>query len=89
VRVGSRLDNFALYGLDGKPWELRKQRKGRVVLIDFWYSTCRPCLEALPHLVELDRKYGSFGLEVVGIAYEKGTAAEQAMRVRQVRARYG
>jgi thiol-disulfide isomerase/thioredoxin len=87
--VGRKLDNFALYAVDGKVWEFRKQRKGRLVLLDFWYSTCLPCRYALPHLVELQRKYGTFGLEVVGIAYEKGSPAEQVRKVREVAARLG
>jgi thiol-disulfide isomerase/thioredoxin len=85
VLVGKKLDNFALYTHDGKPWEFRKNRKGRVVLLDFWYSTCMPCLRSIPHLRDLQQNYGSFGLEVVGIAYEKGTPAQQEQRLRQVR----
>jgi len=87
--VGRKVENFALYGLDGQPWELRRHRRGRLVLIDFWYSTCGPCLGAIGHLRELQKTYGSYGLEIVGIAYEKGTAEEQVRKVRTVRARYG
>ena len=89
VLVGRKLDNFALYGLDSQPWEFRRDHKGRLVLLDFWYSSCGPCLQAIPHLVELQRQYGSFGLEVVGIAYEKGKPADQVQKVRAVRGRYG
>jgi thiol-disulfide isomerase/thioredoxin len=87
VLQGRRLDNFALYDLDGQPWEFRRQRTGRVVLLDFWYSTCTPCLQAIPQLVKLQQDYGSYGLQVVGIAYEKGTFNEQALKVRGVRGR--
>lgn len=40
---------------------------GKVVLLDWWYEGCKPCLEAMPHLQELQDKYGSQGLQVVGI----------------------
>jgi thiol-disulfide isomerase/thioredoxin len=89
VRVGQKLDNFALYNLNGQPWEFRRDRGGRLVLLDFWYSTCGPCLQAIPQLVDLQRKYGSYGLEVIGIAYEKGPTPTQVQKVRQVRGRYG
>lgn len=86
--VGRKLENFALVDLDGNPWEFRKHKTGRLVLLDFWFSTCGPCLQAIPHLSELQRVYKSYGLEVVGIAYERGTMAERASKVRSVRGRY-
>jgi thiol-disulfide isomerase/thioredoxin len=87
--IGKKLYNFALYDVNGNPWEFRRNRKGRVVLIDCWYTTCGPCLHAVQHLARLQRDYGSWGLEVVGIAYESGTAEQQRLRVKQVKARYG
>jgi thiol-disulfide isomerase/thioredoxin len=88
VREGQKVQNLALYDTEGAVWELRKNRK-RLVLLDFWYSSCGPCMQAIPHLVTLQRKYGSFGLSVVGIAYEKGTMSEQVNKVRSVRGRLG
>jgi thiol-disulfide isomerase/thioredoxin len=82
---GRKLENFALYGLDGQPWEFRRDRKGKVVLIDFWSTTCTPCLNALPELKQLQNTYGPYGLEVVGIAYEKGPVDQQVEKVRNVR----
>lgn len=86
VLTGRQLDNFALYDLNGKAWEYRN-RKGRVVLLDFWYSTCIPCLQAIPHLRILQENYAKQGLEVVGIAYENGTLGEQVRQVQNVRER--
>jgi thiol-disulfide isomerase/thioredoxin len=88
VVVGRRVDNFALYDLNGDPWELRRNRRGKLVLLDFWYSSCVYCLRAMPHLVDLQERYGQYGLEVVGIAYETGPQSEQVARVRGVRGRY-
>ena len=45
--------------------------KGKVVLIDFWATWCLPCLEAVPHLNELQTKYGGDKFTVIGLAYEK------------------
>jgi len=41
--------------------------KGQIVLIDFFYKSCYPCLKALPILQSLHQKYQSKGLAVVGI----------------------
>jgi thiol-disulfide isomerase/thioredoxin len=89
VKAGDRVENFALYDLEGQVWDFRKQRKGAVVLLDFWYSECGPCRRSLPHLIELQRKYRDFGLEVVGIAYESGALSDKQKAIRPVRERYG
>jgi len=78
--VGKQLD-FALYDINGQPWELSRNRKGRLVLLDFWHTQCPPCRTAIRQLNQLQKEYATAGLEVVGIAYETGTPEE---RVRQV-----
>jgi thiol-disulfide isomerase/thioredoxin len=80
--VNSQVLNFALYDLKGQAWEYRKQRRGQLMLIDFWSTPCLPCLQTVPYLRQLQDRYGALGLEVVGISYEdRGTAPEQAKRV--------
>jgi thiol-disulfide isomerase/thioredoxin len=44
-----------------------KSLKGKIVLLDFWAFDCDPCLEAMPHVRELYRKYESRGLVVIGV----------------------
>ena len=39
--------------------------RGQVVLVDFWATWCLPCLEQLPHSVELAEQEGKSGLAVV------------------------
>jgi thiol-disulfide isomerase/thioredoxin len=77
VRSGSRVENFALYGTKGDVYELAKDRKGKLVLVDLWHTRCSPCLRAIPHLNKLHNKYSRHGLEIIGVAYEKGTLEEK------------
>jgi thiol-disulfide isomerase/thioredoxin len=41
--------------------------KGKLVLLDFFYLSCYPCLQALPMLQKLHDKYKSKGLVVLGL----------------------
>lgn len=41
--------------------------KGKLVLIDFFYKSCYPCMLALPALQNLHEKYFDQGLRVIGI----------------------
>ena len=60
---------FALPLLDGGQLRLSSYR-GKVVLLDFWATWCVPCREETPHFVELQRKYGDRGLQIIGISMD-------------------
>lgn len=48
--------------------------KGHVVLLDYWATSCKPCVAEQPLLMELQDDYGGSGLRVVGVL-ENGRAA--------------
>jgi len=52
--------------LDGRRAALEDYR-GQVVVLDFWATYCPPCREEIPHLVELQKRFGPQGLKVVGL----------------------
>lgn len=45
--------------------EKMKDLQGKVVILDFWATYCKPCLEAIPHFIELQKKHSD--LQVVGL----------------------
>lgn len=45
--------------------------KGYVLLIDFFASWCHPCEKSIPHLIELNKKYGKQGLQILGLSLDE------------------
>lgn len=41
---------------------------GRVYVVEFWATWCAPCIAAMPHLAELQRKHEKDGLTVIAVA---------------------
>jgi cytochrome c biogenesis protein CcmG, thiol:disulfide interchange protein DsbE len=69
ARQRSIAPDFTLTQLDGNELRLSSLR-GKVVLLDFWATWCVPCREEIPHFVELQQKYGSQGLQIVGVSMD-------------------
>ena len=63
---GSTPKDFS-FTLDGKPIRLSDLR-GKVVLVNFWATWCRPCVEETPSLNLLQRQIASRGGLVLGVS---------------------
>ena len=55
--------------LQGRPVPAEALR-GKVVLLDFWASWCRPCVAELPNVLAAYRAWHARGLEVVGVSLD-------------------
>jgi len=64
---------FRLPDLKGTVIKLENYQ-GEVVLLHFWATFCTPCLEELPALESLWRRYRERGLVILGIAADRGSA---------------
>lgn len=75
-----RVPNFAVSDLAGGDWEFR-YADGRLILMEFWGTTCAPCQRAIPSMKRLQADYGGSGLEIVAVACEEGNFATRAKAV--------
>ncbi|WP_442775002.1 TlpA disulfide reductase family protein [Sphaerotilus montanus] len=42
--------------------------RGKVVLVNFWATSCTTCVKEMPHLIETHQKYKDRGFETLSIA---------------------
>jgi thiol-disulfide isomerase/thioredoxin len=66
--------------LEGRPVRFQ-ELDADYVLLDFWGTWCEPCFDAIPHLVELQTKYGPARLKVVGVACEQAPVDQRRAKV--------
>lgn len=70
-KVGSAAPNFILKDINDKTISLADFKNKKYILIDFWASWCAPCLEELPYIKELYKKYQHQGFEIISITRDK------------------
>jgi len=69
VDVNSEAPDFTLETLDGGNLRLQ-ERRGEVVLVNFWASWCGPCRQEMPILDRLHQRYKEAGFSVLGVNVE-------------------
>ncbi len=66
AEVNRPASEFALPTLDGAQVRLSDYR-GKVVLVNFWYTNCAPCREETPALQAAYQKLSAQGLAIIGV----------------------
>ena len=56
--------------------KVTKNPKAKYTLVDAWATTCGPCKENFPHLVEMHHKYGKQGLAVASLSLDDSSDAK-------------
>ena len=74
-----RINDFRLPDINGKLVRFQ-DFDADLVLIDFWGTWCQPCLQSIPHLVDLQERMGR-RLAVIGVACEPEATDQAAIRV--------
>lgn len=73
--VGERLKAFSLPGIEGDTTINQGSFKGRVLVVNFWGTWCKPCLKELPEFDQLYRRYRKHGMTLLAIATDEDAKA--------------
>lgn len=76
-RTGQRAPDFKVISTSGQSISQENYR-GHVLILDFFATWCQPCRQSIPHLADMNRKYGKQGLHVLGLSMDED--GEQVIR---------
>jgi len=68
-KIGTTAPKYSARSLDGKKLK-SKEMDGKVVVLNFWFTTCGPCKKEIPQLNELREKYKDKNVEFIAVSYE-------------------
>lgn len=71
---GSTAPAFSANTPAGKKLSL-KEAMGKVTIVDFWASWCKPCRMENPNVVAMYKEYHAKGLNIIGVSLDKDAAS--------------
>lgn len=60
--------DFTLTDLQNKRWSLKKLR-GKIVVLNFWFTSCSPCIREMPELNKLVELYNNKNVIFLGLSF--------------------
>lgn len=72
--------DFELKDTHGKLFWLKDYR-GRILLLDFWPSWCKPCIENFPEIKDMVKKFQGKSFDIVGINLDDAERLGNAFKI--------
>lgn len=67
---GKTAPDFKVTSTSGQTISIGNYR-GQVLIVDFFATWCLPCRQSIPHLTDINRKYGKQGLQILGLSVDE------------------
>ena len=70
--TGKKFPEYTIRSANGNFISLTNEiKKHNLTIIDFWASWCAPCMQEMPHMVQLYELYKDKGLGMIGVSLDK------------------
>ncbi|RZJ91439.1 MAG: TlpA family protein disulfide reductase, partial [Chryseobacterium sp.] len=76
--------DFILSDLKGKKWRL-SSLKGKTVVLNFWFTTCPPCIQEIPELNKLTETYKGGGVVFLGLGRDDAATIKSFLKTHPFR----
>ena len=77
--IGKQALPFSVTDINGKNYSL-ESLKGKVIVINFWFVECKPCVMEMPELNKLVEKYENKDVVFLGLAINQKDKIEQFLK---------
>ncbi|MBI34498.1 MAG: hypothetical protein CMP67_03950 [Flavobacteriales bacterium] len=74
--VGKKAPNFTLLNPKQEAISL-SDYKGKYVLLDFWNTGCRPCIQEIPNLKRIQNEFGGDKFEIISVCIDRKNPSTQ------------
>ncbi|MEO3408502.1 TlpA disulfide reductase family protein [Mucilaginibacter sp. CAU 1740] len=78
--IGKPAADFDLIDMRGKHWSLKALR-GKVVVLNFWYTSCPPCLQEMPKLNEITGLYSADKVVFLALTFNEREKVKQFLQL--------
>ena len=80
---GSILTDLNFEDIDGESYSLKSLR-GKVVVFNFWFIQCKPCVKELPDLNKLQQKFQNKDVEFFAVSWNDKSSLEKFVAKNQL-----